>query len=163
MRHQTYTDLVTDGDDDMIGRIAYSIYKGEKLSWIKSYEAANGKAPTEQEVFQNFHHAVPGKHDWYREEATRLMNDYIDINLKAKLFHYKWQLRDDHLIKTVNKGWWRSIVENVVAGFIGAAVVVTFNTAYWLYKQAPADTIPKAAAQALSANTQMPGEPSSSK
>lgn len=143
MRHQTYTDLVTEGDDDMIGRIAYSIYKSEKLAWIQSFEKANGQPPTEQDVYQYFHHAIPDKHDWYREEATRLVNDYIDIELRVKLATYRYQLRDEAIVKSVKKSFGMSILENLIAGFIGAGIIVLLNTGYWLVKQAPPDTLAK--------------------
>ena len=149
-QHHTYTDLVNDGsDDDIVGRIAYTLYKNEKLSWIKSFQEANGQAPTEDEIFKNFHHTVEGKYEWYREEATRLMNDYIDINLEERLGTYQKELRDHAIVKAVSKGWLRSIAENVLAGFVAAIIVVGFNTMYWLYKQAPEGAAAKAAAQAL--------------
>lgn len=146
--HRTYTDLVADSDD-VIGRIAYTLYKNEKLNWIKSFEDANGRIPTEAEIFTNFHHTVVGKYDSYRQDATRLMNDYIDINLLHKLSVYQREIRDQEIIKAVNKGWVRSIFENVIAGFVAASIVVGFNTLYWLYKQAPEGAALKAAAQAL--------------
>ena len=44
-------------ESDMIGHIAYSLYKAEKISWIEEHKAANeGREPTEAE-FEKYHDA----------------------------------------------------------------------------------------------------------
>lgn len=47
--------MLVESDSDMIGHIAYSIYKAEKISWIDGYKKAHdGKEPTEAE-FKKYH------------------------------------------------------------------------------------------------------------
>ena len=41
--------LVTD-DRDIAGLVAYSIYKQNKLDWLRAFEAANGRQPDDREL-----------------------------------------------------------------------------------------------------------------
>ena len=38
------------GDADIIGLVAYSIYKQHKLDWLRAFQAAQGRAPNEAEL-----------------------------------------------------------------------------------------------------------------
>ncbi|MEQ6289634.1 hypothetical protein ACFPAG_03300 [Vogesella sp. GCM10023246] len=142
-RHQTYTDLV-EGDDDTIGRIAYSIYKGEKLAWMQSYEKAHGREPTDDEVFVNFHHSVPGKLRRYRADALALVNRYIDQEMETELIKYKFALKNDLVIQKIDKGFWRNTFENGLAGLFQAAIVVVVSTILWIYSLTPDNMISNA-------------------
>jgi len=37
------------GDDDIIGLVAYSLYKQNKIDWMRAFESQNGRAPNEAE------------------------------------------------------------------------------------------------------------------
>ncbi|MCC3245872.1 hypothetical protein LG047_11105 [Methylocystis sp. WRRC1] len=37
------------GDDDIIGLVAYSLYKQNKIDWMRAFESQNGRAPNDQE------------------------------------------------------------------------------------------------------------------
>ena len=38
------------GDGDIVGLVAYSIYKQHKLDWLRAFQAAQGRAPNEAEL-----------------------------------------------------------------------------------------------------------------
>lgn len=46
--NEIFTKLVS-GDDDIVGLVAYSIYKQNKIDWMRAFEAHAGRAPNEQE------------------------------------------------------------------------------------------------------------------
>lgn len=141
MKHQTYTDLVK-GDDDLIGHIAYSIYKAEKLAWTKSFESANnGQEPTQDEVDRYFHHSVPGKMDRYRERALNLMNAYIDQEMETDLIKYRASLKHDELMKKVDKGLLKTTFENAITGLVQAGIAIFISTMVWIYSLTPDNVI----------------------
>ncbi len=37
------------GDDDLVGLVAYSLYKQNKIDWMRAFEKAHGRAPGEPE------------------------------------------------------------------------------------------------------------------
>jgi hypothetical protein len=47
-RNPVFSHLVA-GDNDIVGLVAYSIYKQNKLDWLLAFHRATGRGPTEQE------------------------------------------------------------------------------------------------------------------
>jgi hypothetical protein len=47
-RNPVFSHLVT-GDNDIVGLVAYSIYKQNKLDWLLAFNRATGREPSEQE------------------------------------------------------------------------------------------------------------------
>ena len=73
-----YSRLVND-KSDMIGHIAYSLYKQEKVSWIEGHKQGNdGKEPTEEE-FKSFHEACCSEQriNNYRAMATSILQEFM--------------------------------------------------------------------------------------
>ena len=63
----------------MIGHIAYSLYKQEKVSWIEGHKQGNdGKEPTEEE-FKSFHEACCSEQriNNYRAMATSILQEFM--------------------------------------------------------------------------------------
>lgn len=63
----------------MIGHIAYSLYKAEKISWIEGHKRNNdGREPTEEE-FKSFHEACcsEGRINSYRDMATSILQEFM--------------------------------------------------------------------------------------
>lgn len=47
-QNEIFTKLVS-GDDDIIGLVAYSLYKQNKIEWMRSFEDRRGRAPNDDE------------------------------------------------------------------------------------------------------------------
>lgn len=66
-------------ESDMIGHIAYSLYKAEKISWIEERKAANGgREPTEAE-FEKYHDACCSgqRISNYRSMASGILQAFV--------------------------------------------------------------------------------------
>ncbi|OVE48555.1 hypothetical protein [Chromobacterium violaceum] len=140
MAHATYTDLVK-SDDDLIGHVAYSLYKSEKLTWLQTFEDKHQRAATDDEVETYFHPSVPAKIEEYREKAVEVMNAYIYEEFKTDLARYRQQLKDDVLLKAIKKGFWRTAAENVVTGSLQAGLAIFISTMVWIYSLTPDNAI----------------------
>lgn len=46
--NEIFLKLVT-GDEDIIGLVAYSLYKQNKIDWMRAFEERSGRAPNDQE------------------------------------------------------------------------------------------------------------------
>jgi hypothetical protein len=47
-RNRVFSSLVS-GDNDIVGLVAYSVYKQNKLDWLLAFHRATGREPNEQE------------------------------------------------------------------------------------------------------------------
>ena len=73
-----YSKLVQ-SESDMIGHIAYSLYKQEKVSWIEDHKkACGGKEPTETE-FKRYHEACCSgqRINNYRIMANSILQEFM--------------------------------------------------------------------------------------
>ena len=52
-RNGVFAHLVQ-GDDDIAGLVAYSIYKQHKLDWLRAFESVQGRPPNESELASYF-------------------------------------------------------------------------------------------------------------
>ena len=68
-RNPVFTSLVK-GDGDIVGLVAYSIYKQNKLDWLLAFQRAAGREPNEQEnVAYIIGEATPRRLATYRHLA----------------------------------------------------------------------------------------------
>ncbi|AZN37651.1 hypothetical protein [Iodobacter ciconiae] len=131
--HRIYTDLVQD-PQDFVGRVAYTFYKEEKINWIETFKTNNNVAEPPLDQFHSFARS-PQKILEYRERAEREVNEIVDQVAAAEIQQQVARLRNDKIVQTVNKGWGRSIAENVIAGLIGSIITIAFSMFAWLYLQ----------------------------
>lgn len=79
-----YTQLV-ENDNDLVGHVAYSIYKSKKVAFITKHKAANNNNdPTEKEL-DGFHLASLQHLDSYKLEAQQILHQYNTITLQDRL------------------------------------------------------------------------------
>ena len=129
--HRTYSSLVQ-GDVDLIGHIAYALYKRDKLKFCDQYEKAAGRQPTREEldVFIrgcNLDTRLSG----YRSEAEVLLERFAEFQLEEAVA----QLEDDYNKKLrtklqEGKSWLRvigeALVGNVAVALVWATLVLVF-------------------------------------
>lgn len=105
--HSEIFSKLVSGDQDIVGLVAYSIYKQNKIEWMRAFEERNGRAPNDQE----FAAYIIGENTPRRVSTYRFLAE-----------------------STVNKSTGRatggeggrsafSATMNIVYGFMGVAVV----------------------------------------
>lgn len=124
-RHTTYSNLV-EGENDLIGLIAYSLYKGDKMAYIRQYVREEGKSPSETEMLAFCRTlALPGQISSLRNKAAVLLEEMNEEVLKVTISELQDQFRDQ-LLEELKKprSFWRSVGENLVANVLAAALTV---------------------------------------
>ena len=53
-KHNIFDDMIED-ENDFVGKVAYSLYKQEKVAWVKHFNTQNSDYPTEDEIQKFFH------------------------------------------------------------------------------------------------------------
>lgn len=74
---------IVKGKTDIIGMIAYSFYKLEKVEFIKNSENALGKT-LDQESLNKFQKSKLDEITEYRESAEKTLTEVIEMTLKGK-------------------------------------------------------------------------------
>lgn len=127
-RHKIFTDLV-DGDEDLIGLIAYGRYKHQKLEFIQTIEREQGRSVSQEEI-DNFHQtsSMPSNIKRYREEAEFLLQEFIDNVSEVQIEACMSKLETFR-----PKNFWHSVTENLVSGVLAAAIagLLAFGYLFW--------------------------------
>ncbi|MBR1548403.1 MAG: hypothetical protein IJ637_06735 [Prevotella sp.] len=133
--------LLVKDKSDTIGRIAYSLYKEEKIVWIRAFKTKEGRKPTDEEVEKLFHepHRQRDCLDRYRLHAESILQEFtdaaldesttqieaecygkIDERLKLALASFSSQLpRHESLLARYGHG----IAQSILAAIILAVVI----------------------------------------
>lgn len=92
-----YNKLVED-QNDVVGHIAYSLYKAEKVEFIESFKKDHGNnEPTESDL-EPFHRStcLKGSIERYRLTASNILGATLNNVLEETIQDLEKQCRDDH-------------------------------------------------------------------
>jgi hypothetical protein len=129
-RRWIYGKLVKD-ENDMLGHIAYSLYKRQKIEFIKDKEKENnGQFPTDQQI-QDFQEIAGSESqlDLYRNKAVSLSQIFLQTTLDEDLEKQK----EEFLSRYSPPSFWSGVFQGVVASFIFVAlgILLLWGTGGW--------------------------------
>lgn len=107
--------------EDLIGIIAYSIFKMREKEYIENYKNKHSKEPSNRDLEQ-FKIGAIGKQnlDAYRNEATLILNNFIDLAVAQKTKNLKDIIPDKINIQNnlKEKGFFYGVWQSVVGSLI---------------------------------------------
>lgn len=132
--HKAYTTLVQ-GENDLVGLIAYSLYKSDKLDFVAKHHADTGSAPTSAEVLVFCRSAtLAGPVSAYRAKATYLLQEMYDDLLEDKVAELQRDYQRD-LVAELKQAhpFWEGVWQHVIAGiaitaFLGLVAVIYYGS-----------------------------------
>lgn len=131
--HTTYSTLVED-PYDLVGLIAYSLYKREKLDFLETRQAKHGSVPTPDELLV-FYQLVnmPGQVEALRTRSATLLEQVTEVVLEEAV----QQMEQDYQVKLMAelkkpKSFSRAVTENVVANIVAAGLVTLAVVLFYL-------------------------------
>lgn len=128
------------GPDDMVGALAYALYKEEKLQFITDFEGQYKRLPTDAELAY-FHQTsnLPARLASYQERAQGLLERFLNDVLAMELLAQQQAIKDDAVVKAIEQkhGFWRGVGQNVIAGFIATAITLGITLGAFLYSEGP--------------------------
>jgi hypothetical protein len=129
-----YSTLV-ESEDDFIGKIAYTIYKEDKIKFIAELKKDNSeKEITEKDLIQ-FHQITSTEKSIYRYRLTAqsILQEFLNVSLREAIEDVTEEIQDNHinlLENVVSKikppKFWKSVWQNVVASFVLSAIIALF-------------------------------------
>lgn len=118
--NSNYKKLVT-ADDDVLGLIAYGIYKQHKIEFITKIKEEQHREPT-QEEYNTFFAAstTDSQLNNYRSQAETLLSETVGNIAKEELKHHEDEMLRNYQkeIKGCIPGNWTNFSLSVVAGVV---------------------------------------------
>ena len=128
-----YNELVED-DNDIVGHIAYSLYKSDKIDFIEDYKNKNhGNEPTEDDL-RRFHEVccIPSNIERYKMQAVSILQQFMSDTLASTTKQIEEDYKnsqDKHLVEIISPikpKVWYGIWQSIVGAFIFAVIVAAF-------------------------------------
>jgi hypothetical protein len=140
IHHSTFSALVQ-ADEDLVGHVAYALYKRDKLKFCDAVRSTSSRDPTEAEVSAfilscNLDTVLQG----YRSQAEILLERMTEYQLEDAIGEVK-RLADEDLLRQLKEGksWKRSISESVIGSFVVAIVWAAIVLAIYASQIGPAE------------------------
>lgn len=138
--HRIFEQII-EGDNDFVGMVAYSIYKQEKIKWIKKQYEETGEYPSADTIDRYFHvfASTDDVLKRYRTQAENLVNKFTQVSLLEELSEYKSQVRDDEIVNLIelklSKSKLRTIAENVLSALVASGIIALLSLCLYLYQK----------------------------
>lgn len=118
-----YNKVVHD-DADIIGHIAYSMYKDEKIRFIENFKKEhNGGHPTEEDIkYFNDINSTDSSIERYRFSASLVLQSFLDSSLSETINSIETDMNQRHLeemkgiLKPV-RSFWKGVGQSIVGAF----------------------------------------------
>ena len=119
-----YEQLVSD-KNDVLGLIAYGIYKSAKIEYIKEFTDANDGVPPTDEELETFHDACRHNLESYKSEATAILHEYSEEYLSGQLeeLEEKVSAAYEEEVANLKPSFWFGSLQSFI-GSVGFAVFV---------------------------------------
>lgn len=127
-----YRSLVT-SDNDIVGQVAYAIYKQTKVDYIQTLTEKQGFPPTPEQI-EIFHimSATPIQIEMYRERALANLKAVLFNTMNEQIEEIKQELQKDNInqiqqaVKPLATPWWKNVLWGILSAFVFALIVAAF-------------------------------------
>jgi hypothetical protein len=131
-----YSKLVED-PDDLLGIIAYSFYKQQKIEFIQAFKQENGRVPTTDELKTFFLTSnSPASIASYKAKAEALSREFIDTVLGEEIAEIQ-DRSDKELtarVRTLRPTFWSGVAQNIFASVLFVLLVGVILIFTWSWK-----------------------------
>lgn len=125
--------LLVQGDDDLIGQVAYALYKKEKHAWVERFWDEHDQEPTDDDV-ASFHCFICSEEniDRFRLQAKSIVQETINSVTAETLHRAQEELNRNHqaqlkaIIEPLIPGFWDGVKQGVVASLLFSILIVVF-------------------------------------
>ena len=127
-----YSKIVLNGSD-IIGYVAYSLYKQEKIEFIQTFKIQHGSEPSDSDL-QTFHALTntDTRIKSYRSQAENILAEFsteILTNETAKIQSEYDNLLLEELKKS--RPFWRGVGESILSNFFSLGIIAFLLLILW--------------------------------
>lgn len=127
-----YSKIVLD-EADIIGYVAYSLYKQEKIEFIQTFKSQHGNEPTDAEL-QTFHALTntDTRIKSYRSQAENILADFSTEILTNETAQIQ-AVYDNQLLDELKKSrpFWRGVGESILSNFFSLGIIGLILMILW--------------------------------
>jgi hypothetical protein len=135
--HRTFSALVQH-ENDLVGLIAYGLYKRDKLAFIERHRQKHGCEPSEADLAGYIATVNLESHlSMARDRAAELIEGMYEELLAdaTERLQYEHQAELVRELKAA-RPFWRSVGENIIANFVATLVIVALTVMIIINQQA---------------------------
>lgn len=116
-------------EDDLVGLIAYAIYKKHKIEFITRIKEEEGREPSQEECTAFFKASTTDSQlAKYINDAKSILSDVVANTTNEELERYEQEMLADYenRIKKCLPPWWHNVIWSVIASFIFSGMGIFF-------------------------------------
>ena len=121
-----YSKLVS-GSEDVIGLLAYSIYKQHKIEFIEDFKKKKGSAPTDADIVGFIMSSeTPSQLEKYRESANTILSETVAdaVQNEMERISFDFQNAIEPVVKKHSYSWVKTVFLNVLGSFVFSILLV---------------------------------------
>lgn len=124
-----YSQLVR-SKNDILGHVAYALYKSEKIEFIENFKAENHRDPNEEEL-KNFHQisCSSGSIERFKQSADTILSAFLNESLQQSIQEiqadatlnqkkYFQEALNEVKPQTLGKSYFHGIMQSIIGAFI---------------------------------------------
>lgn len=131
--HAAYSTIV-EGNNDLVGLIAYSLYKSDKLAFLAKHREDTAVPPSHAEMMAFCRTStLPGPVSAYRSKATYLLSEMYDELLAEQISEIGEKYKEE-MVAELKKAhpFWSGVWQHFLAGltiwaFVGLTILVLYG------------------------------------
>lgn len=119
--------MIVEDDTDVIGHIAYALYKEQKIKFIEKKKDGNPERHLSEEDWQHFNEVTCTDENIqrYRLQATEILQNFVDDALRETIKQIESDTKKNQadilagiVAPLKPKGWWHGVGQSVVGALI---------------------------------------------
>lgn len=123
--------------DDILGRIAYSFYKQQKVEFLHAFRTEHGRAPSDAEL-QVFYVTAnsPASISSYLTNAEALSRDFVSAVLAEDLKELKHRSDQElnKIVRSFRPNFWLGVAQNLFSSVLFALLIGVMVFTAWSSK-----------------------------
>ena len=139
--YSTVYRLLVHGEDDLVGQIAYAVYKQQKIEKITRFATKNKRPPTDEELASFMENAESEtQQSFYNERAVSILQDFLQKSLADEVEEMTAQTKAEYdakinaLLKDLKpKDFMYGVWQGVLASFLffAGGILLLLATGGW--------------------------------
>lgn len=116
-------------EDDLVGLVAYAIYKKHKIEFITRIKEEEGREPNDADCNAFFKASTTQSQlVKYRNDAQTILSDVVANTTNEELGRFEQEMLTDYenRIKKCLPPWWHNVLWSVIASFIFSGIGLFF-------------------------------------
>lgn len=136
--------VLVENEQDTLGVIAYSLYKRQKIDYIKTFKVKYGREPKDDDLTP-FHDVSNSETqlESYRNQASQLVQGFLDASISTQAMELEQYYSDkaSSEIRNAKPGFWLGVAQSLVGSvlFVFMLGFLVFFT--WSLNQGPKQVI----------------------